>query len=144
MPMPAASAGDGIDGAAPPAQRELAQCTPTLCARCGAENAPRSLVCKGCHRLIHGDALRRLAADAEQATQAGDAARAIGSWRKALELVPQDSEQQTQIADRIEALASAAKATNESRPNIVGATSKHAALRALRLFVCKLRAAAKR
>jgi Zn-dependent protease len=114
---------------------------PALCAGCGTELAPTALVCPICHRLVHGQTLRRLATAAEQATQAGDAARAIESWRRAFELLPDGSKQRAQIAERIEGLTSAAdtegKASTKSQSLSIG--SKLAGLGAIGLLVWKLK-----
>jgi Zn-dependent protease len=50
--------------------------------------------------------LQALAAEAEQAVAAGDAAASRETWRRALELVPTTSRQSTQIAEKITELTS--------------------------------------
>lgn len=72
-----------------------------VCARCGSEVSPALLACPGCGQLVHSDELRRLAEQAERATQAGDAATALATWRQALELVPPNTRQAKSMAERI-------------------------------------------
>lgn len=76
----------------------------TYCTDCGMELAKAMLACPRCHRLVHADELRRLAAEAENATQAGNAFSALSSWRAAHKLLPEDSSQYKSVAQRIEAL----------------------------------------
>src|SRR5207244_8518739 len=54
-----------------------------------------------CHRLVHADQLKRLAADAQRATQAGDPSGALTAWRRALDLLPPDSTQHQVISARM-------------------------------------------
>ena len=109
------------------------------CAGCGTEVAPGALDCPACGRLVHAEALRKLAQDAEQATRTGDAAGAIRSWRSTLELVPQASRQHAQIAARIEALSSAGQASPEGSKRTLSTGSKLAGLGALGLLIWKLK-----
>ena len=78
---------------------------PTVCAQCGTQIAPALLACPSCHRLVHADELKRLAAMAERATQAGDPSAALAAWRDALDLLPPDSTQHQVVATRIAALS---------------------------------------
>ena len=83
------------------------------CVRCGTELAPAILSCPSCHRLVHAETLARLAAEADAAMRAGDASGALGSWRRALELLPPASEQSRTIAARVVELSRVA----EERPS---------------------------
>jgi Zn-dependent protease len=75
-----------------------------LCTGCGSQLAAGLLGCPACGRLVHGDELRRLAAEAEAATEAGDRVRAAGLWHQALTLLPPGTRQRDAIAARIAAL----------------------------------------
>jgi Zn-dependent protease len=77
----------------------------TACARCDTELATTLLSCPACHTLVHSDTLKRLAADAESAEQAGDNRQALEKWRAALPLVPSDSQQYSTINNKIAELA---------------------------------------
>jgi Zn-dependent protease len=74
--------------------------TATCCA-CRTELSPDALVCPACATLVHSEPLKRLAADAEAATSAGDVAGARSHWTAALALLPADSRQHAVIRDRI-------------------------------------------
>lgn len=76
----------------------------TACARCETELATTLLSCPACHKLVHSDQLKQLAADAESAEQAGNSAAALENWRAALALLPPDSEQYKTIGRRIDSL----------------------------------------
>jgi Zn-dependent protease len=78
--------------------------TPTVCPRCGTELPPDALACPACAALVHADALKRIAADADAAAQSGDLVAARDRWSEALRLVPASSQQHTAIRDRIAAL----------------------------------------
>src|SRR5881397_179233 len=80
---------------------------PAVCPQCGTEIAPALLACPSCHRLVHGAELKRLAAAAEQATQAGDLSAALAGWRQALDLLPPDASQHQAISARIVELSRA-------------------------------------
>jgi len=58
------------------------------CAGCGSELPPSLLACPGCGALVHAEALRSLAADAERAEQRRDMASALAAWRGVLDLLP--------------------------------------------------------
>jgi len=81
--------------------------TTTACPQCGTQVASALLACPSCQRLVHADGLKRLAAEAERAGQAGDASGALGAWRQALDLLPRDSTQHQAVAARIVALSRA-------------------------------------
>ena len=76
-----------------------------LCEGCGSELAPSLLSCPHCQRLVHGEELKRLAAEAEEATRAGHVTGAMEQWRRALELLPPSSRQHSIITAKLEALA---------------------------------------
>lgn len=75
--------------------------TPTRCASCGTELPPNPLACPACAALIHADELKRLAADAEAATSAGDLEEARRNWEGARLLLPPGSHQHAAVAARI-------------------------------------------
>src|SRR5467141_1564363 len=80
---------------------------PPVCPDCGAQVASALLACPGCHRLVHADALKRLAADADQAKQTGDTSAELAAWRQALELLPPDTAQHQTVAARVAELSRA-------------------------------------
>src|SRR5438034_2435876 len=49
---------------------------PPVCAQCGTQIAPALLACPSCQRLVHSDALKRLAAGAERTAHAADTSAA--------------------------------------------------------------------
>src|SRR5438034_7983780 len=73
---------------------------PLACPQCGTQIAPALLACPSCQCLVHSDALKRLAAEAERTAQAGDTSAALVAWREALELLPPDSTQHTVVSAR--------------------------------------------
>jgi Zn-dependent protease len=73
----------------------------TCCASCGTELSPEALACPACAALVHAEQLKQLAADADAATRAGDAATARNHWTTALALLPPDSQQYAAIRDRV-------------------------------------------
>src|SRR3989442_8540980 len=74
---------------------------PPVCAQCGTQTAPALLACPSCQRLVHSDALKRLAAGAERTAHAGDTSAALAAWRHALEPLPPDPSQHTVVSARI-------------------------------------------
>ncbi len=80
---------------------------PSSCPQCGTHVAPALLACPSCQRLVHADELKRLAAQAEQATAAGDSSAALAAWRQALDLLPHDSTQYQTVAVRAQDLSRA-------------------------------------
>lgn len=68
------------------------------------------LSCPSCHKLIHTDALNKLAAEA---TSAADPQTAVIAWRKALPLVPQGTTQYTAVAEKIRTLQAQVDGTKE-------------------------------
>src|SRR5256885_1593460 len=73
----------------------------SLCPQCGTDVAPALLACPSCHRLVHADELKRLAAAAERAAQVGDRSSALAAWREALDLLPRDSTQHHVVSARV-------------------------------------------
>src|SRR5205814_6112038 len=98
---------------------------PLACPQCGPQIAPAPLACPSCQRLVHSDALRRLAAEAERTAHAGDMSAALAAWRQALELLPPDATQHTVVSARILELSRAL----DSRP----AATKHGRRKSTRL-----------
>jgi len=78
------------------------------------------LACPSCHRLVHADELKRLAAAAERATQAGDRSSALAAWRETLDLLPGDSTQHELISARILELSRAI----DREPRVANRTSR--------------------
>ena len=74
---------------------------PVICPQCGTELSPALLACPRCRRLMHGDRLNHLAAEAKASTEAGDLSAALGKWREALELLPPDSRQFATVAAKV-------------------------------------------
>jgi Zn-dependent protease len=95
--------------------------TPTLqrlaCAGCGTELAITLLRCPSCRRLVHADALARLAAEAEAHEAAGRRDEALVAWRQALELLPADAAQVETIRQRIGALAETDEPASKPAPD---------------------------
>src|SRR5438093_6420356 len=79
--------------------------TASVCPQCGTHVAPALLACPSCQRLFHADELKRLAATAQRAEQAGDPSGALTAWRQALDLLPTDATQHKVVAVRIAALS---------------------------------------
>src|SRR2546422_1421147 len=77
---------------------------PSVCAQCGTQIAPALLACPSCHRLVHAEELKGLAATAERAAQLGDPSAALAAWRQALDLWPTDAPQHQVVAARIAGL----------------------------------------
>src|SRR5690242_5833467 len=78
---------------------------PPVCVQCGTQIAPALLACPSCRRLVHAEKLKRLAATAEGAAQAGDPSAALAAWRQALDLLPADATQHQVVSARIAALS---------------------------------------
>jgi Zn-dependent protease len=77
----------------------------TTCGGCGTEVAATLLSCPVCHRLVHGETLKALAARAEAAARNGELREALVAWRSSLELLPPGSRQHAAIAQRVEDLS---------------------------------------
>ena len=89
-----------IEIGSPPAQASLG----VPCAHCSAVLAPALLLCPNCKALVHRSQLEALAKAAEAASQRGELAEAMASWRKALELLPAESKQAARITSVIREL----------------------------------------
>jgi Zn-dependent protease len=113
------------------------------CPGCGTEVSAARQSCPLCHALIHGDELRRLAREAEEA-EADRPADALTAWRRALELLPPDSGQAATIAQRAEALSRRIEAAGGSaargKKKTSGSLWKGGGLVALGLLAWKLKA----
>src|SRR4051812_27863081 len=90
------------------------------CPDCGTQVASHFLICPGCHRLVHAEALRRLADEAGSAESAGHWAMALASWRSAMELLPPGSKQYAAISARVSDLGKKADASPGPRPTPEG------------------------
>lgn len=88
----------------------------TTCPDCGTQLADRLLVCPGCQRLVHAEALKKHAAEAERLTTAGDLRGALGAWREAQPLLPHGSKQAAAIAAKIEHLVTEVDAGRGGTP----------------------------
>lgn len=86
------------------------------CPECGTEVAPALRSCPACHRLVHAEELKRLAAEAERASQAGDAPAALASWRQALELLPPGSRQHATVSAKVAQLGGPVGPTEAAHP----------------------------
>ncbi len=75
------------------------------CAACGTELPEGFLACPSCGRLVHADALKALAAEADAADQAGDKSAALAKWRQALGLLPPSSTQHARVSERVHKLS---------------------------------------
>ena len=75
------------------------------CPGCGAELPLSFRACPTCGRLVHAQALKTLAAEAEAAENTNDVTAALASWRQALDLLPTTALQYQRIAARVEALS---------------------------------------
>lgn len=78
---------------------------PAACAACGAQLSPALLACPGCDRLVHGQRLKTLAAEAEAAEGAGDLSRALAAWRTVMELLPPASTQFDRVLEKVQSLS---------------------------------------
>lgn len=95
-------------------QPSATDATPLSCPQCGTELAPTLLVCPVCHRLVHAEELKLLAAEAERSEQANDLTSALSMWRQALDFLPRDSRQYQTISEKISALSARVDAGGSS------------------------------
>ena len=79
--------------------------SPSVCPGCGEQFPPTLLACPGCRWLVHGAELKRLTAEAEAVSAAGDLAGALARWRGALALLPAGSRQHDQISATVSDLS---------------------------------------
>jgi len=75
--------------------------TRAACTHCGTELSSDALVCPVCASLVHSDALKRFAADADTLTHDGSLLAARAEWTKALGLLPPQSQQYGAVQRRI-------------------------------------------
>ena len=71
------------------------------CPDCGSEVSSSRLSCPVCQRLLHKEALEKLAAEAENARKKRELRDEISAWRRTLELLPPESRQHESIALRV-------------------------------------------
>ncbi len=77
----------------------------TICASCGTEVGAGLLSCPICRRLVHAGELRRLAAEVERATEAGEREAALTCLHSMLELLPAGSRQHQEVREQIDTLS---------------------------------------
>src|SRR5207302_9283942 len=80
---------------------------PPSCPAGGAQVRPAWLACPACHRLVRAAELERVAAEADQGKQMGDAGAELAAWRQALELLPPDTAQHQTVTARVAELSRA-------------------------------------
>jgi Zn-dependent protease len=115
---------------------------PARCPECATDIGPASLACPRCHRLVHRDALKDLAAAAEKATNTGDPSGALAAWRTALVLLPPRSRQHEQVLAKVHSLSRAVDAGTPATPANASKTKKPLAaggLTGLALLAWKLK-----
>lgn len=76
----------------------------SVCPGCGTELGVGLFACPACHRLVHQEKLKALAAQATAAASAGSLTAEITAWREALELLPAGSKQADTVAAKIGAV----------------------------------------
>jgi Zn-dependent protease len=81
-----------------------------VCKRCSVELTPGALACDGCHALVHGDQLDRLAARARALEGNGALEEAHEQWQQALQFLPPNSEQAKWIQNHLRELETAINA----------------------------------
>lgn len=77
----------------------------TSCPECGTEIEAGLLSCPSCAKLLHGEQLKKLAAEAEGAEQMGDLSAALAAWREALDLLPPEARQHQVVLQKIRDLS---------------------------------------
>ncbi len=80
------------------------------CKRCSYPLVPDALECPQCRSLVHGDALQRLAGDANALEARGELLAARDHWASALPLLPAESAQGKWVRERIRTLENSAAA----------------------------------
>src|SRR5205807_9621247 len=80
------------------------------CRRCALQLAPGALECGQCLALVHGDALERLAGEANALEARGDLLAARDCWLSALPLLPETSAQSKWVRERVRTLEESAVA----------------------------------
>lgn len=89
---------------------------PQICSDCRTEIAPGLLTCPGCHRLLHAERLKALAATAKAAECAEDYAAALVAWNEAHALLPSTARQAAVIAEKIGQLGRLAETSPRKPP----------------------------
>src|SRR6478735_11851932 len=77
----------------------------TACPDCGTQLAPGLLVCPACHRLVHAERLKALAAEATAAREAGNVSESVRLWREVLDLLPPGTQQHAAVAGTVAELS---------------------------------------
>jgi Zn-dependent protease len=72
-----------------------------LCLGCGTQLAHTLLACPACKRLVHAEALRDLAAQADAAMRDDRIADALHFWEQALDRLPLGSRQHAAVNDKV-------------------------------------------
>ncbi len=87
-----------------------------VCSACGCELPSSCITCPRCQRLVHGERLLQLSAEAEQAATNGETTRALTLWREALDLLPPQSRQYKTVSEKCAQLSrQAPAAASEAR-----------------------------
>src|SRR5437763_9799064 len=107
------------------------------CKRCSHPLVPDALECPQCPSLVHGDALERLAGEANALEARGELWAARDAWLSAVPLLPAASAQGKWVRERIRTLQDAATAL-EGREKKKRWAGKLAPLGALGLILAKL------
>lgn len=116
--------------------------SPRVCAECDAQVSPALLACPSCGRLVHAEALKKLAAEAEAAENAADPAGALVAWRQVLDLLPGGSKQHARVLAKVQALSARLPATPggpRPKPAASGRSKGLASLGALGVLVAKFK-----
>lgn len=111
------------------------------CSGCGTRLSMMMVSCPSCHRLVHAEQLKELAARANAAAAAGDLQAALVSWRTSLDLLPPGSRQHATIAGKVAELSAQVEATGKAPEALPtsGAWKWLAALGPIGLFVWKFK-----
>ena len=94
--------------------------TTFACAQCSTELPPDARACPACGALIHADTLKRLAAQADDATRHGDLIAARTHWQQALALLPPQAEQYVVVQRRVAELTRQIGSTGVTAPEASG------------------------
>jgi Zn-dependent protease len=116
--------------------------SPRVCAECNAQVSPALLACPSCGRLVHAEELKKLAAEAEGAENAGDPAGALHAWRQVLDLLPGGSTQHARVLAKVQAASArlpAAAGGPRPKPASSGRSKGLASLGALGVLVAKFK-----
>jgi Zn-dependent protease len=113
------------------------------CRSCGTVVATSLRACPSCGRLVHADALKHLATQAEAAEQEVRLSEALRLWREALDLLPSAARQHATILTKVQALSARLGEGGESaspKARSSGAAGKLGALGVGALLVWKFKA----